>query len=279
MTTHRRGTAGTWAPPSPLDPAATLPGEFAATWHIDHGNGRRGAAPHAFELEDYLASAHVVVLVLLTDVRPDAGPTLLLRGSHRAMGKALAAAPRGLDVRGMHALCAACRAAAPAADVVAATGRAGDVYVLHPLMVHSASVAVEGSPMRCIVNAPQPWARDERGAVMRPVACVAGRRAMPRRDGERGRSRPDPPRPARGRRVQRACAPCALARLLACNWRAPPWLFDLASGAVRDADASLADVAPRAACPRWSPWPWPCPRRYRGRHEDEARLLGGDAAV
>ena len=56
------------------------------------------------------------------------------------------------------------------------------------------------------------------------------------------------------------------------------WLFDLASGAVRDADTSLADVAPRAACPRWSPWPWPCPRRYRGRHEDEARLLGGDAA-
>ena len=284
VTTHRRGTAGTWAPPSPLDPAATLPGEFAATWHIDHGNGRRGAAPHAFELEDYLASAHVVVLVLLTDVRPDAGPTLLLRGSHRAMGKALAAAPRGLDVRGMHALCAACRAAAPAADVVAATGRAGDVYVLHPLMVHSASVAVEGSPMRCIVNAPQPWARDERGAVVPARAGVRSPFAatMPRAATENAAVRGliHLVLRAGGAFNARLRAHARIARLLAYLLAgATFWLFDLASGAVRDADASLADVAPRAACPRWSPWPWPCPRRYRGRHEDEARLLGGDAAV
>ena len=40
--------------------------------------------------------------------------------------------------------------------MVRAAGRAGDVYLLHPMLVHSASISCTGAP-RAILNLPLPY--------------------------------------------------------------------------------------------------------------------------
>ena len=105
--------------------------------------------------------------------------------------------------------------------------------------------------MRCIVNAPQPWARDERGAVVPARAGVRSPVAatMPRAATENSAVRGliHLVLRAGGAFNARLRAHARIARLLAYLLAgATFWLFDLASGAVRDADASLADVAPHA---------------------------------
>ena len=99
------------------------------------------------------------------------------------MARLLALAPRGLTTRAIYAFLSgasqvlACRRAAPTAGgstaggskhagtagspgesapppsppVVRAAGRAGDVYLLHPMLVHSASISCTGAP-RAILN-------------------------------------------------------------------------------------------------------------------------------
>ena len=109
------------------------------------------------------------------------------------MARLLALAPRGLTTRAIYAFLSgasqvlACRRAActraahtaggstsgeskhagtagspgesappPSPPVVRATGRAGDVYLLHPMLVHSASISCTGAP-RAILNLPLPY--------------------------------------------------------------------------------------------------------------------------
>ncbi|WP_231974145.1 phytanoyl-CoA dioxygenase family protein [Pseudonocardia sp. HH130630-07] len=78
----------------------------------------------------------LLLLVLYTDVGPDDAPTLLRPGSHHEVARLLA--PHGDDGADWAELC---RRAVPATahlPEVAATGRAGDVYLVHPFVVHRA---------------------------------------------------------------------------------------------------------------------------------------------
>ena len=126
----------------------------------------------------------------------EGGPTALLPGSHLQMARALAAlrpAPQPsseprLTVPNMFGLCAALAAARGCSAPVRATGRAGDVYLLHPLLVHAATVSRAGAAPRAVLNVPHPFpsARVAKkagafSAVTLPVRRALGaRRLIPR---------------------------------------------------------------------------------------------------
>ena len=62
-----------------------------------------------------------------------------------------------LTVPNMFGLCAALAAARGCSAPVRATGRAGDVYLLHPLLVHAATVSRAGAAPRAVLNVPHPF--------------------------------------------------------------------------------------------------------------------------
>jgi hypothetical protein len=105
--------ASTWAPPD-------------EGWHIDGGANT--------ELD---AQASVVVLPMITAIRSGGGGTALLRGSHRRVAALLR---EGKSVRPTVLARSELREHGASA-VVEATGCAGDILLLHPLLVHSASSA------------------------------------------------------------------------------------------------------------------------------------------
>jgi hypothetical protein len=85
----------------------------------------------------------------------------------------------------MFCLCAALAAATPASAMARATGAAGDVYICHPLLVHSASTSIVGTAPRCILNIPHPFGaarlREKQGAlsaVALPIVQALGTRHL-----------------------------------------------------------------------------------------------------
>ena len=101
-------------------------------WHIDGG---------ATTLD---AHASVVALPLLTTIRPGGGGTALLRGSHLRVAAMLR---DGRSVRPTTIAKAHLRAGG-ASDVVEATGAAGDVLLIHPLLIHAPSRAHKATRAR-----------------------------------------------------------------------------------------------------------------------------------
>ena len=133
--------AGVHAPPTTSGaPPCAPPWGADGRWHIDGYNFRR--FPHSREVG-------LVLIALYSDVAATHGGTALARGSHRCAARALLRAGRaGLSPRD---LSAATRAATrldgedealttgAAWPVAEATGRAGDMYLCHPLLLHARS--------------------------------------------------------------------------------------------------------------------------------------------
>ncbi|HVF10466.1 MAG TPA: phytanoyl-CoA dioxygenase family protein [Abditibacteriaceae bacterium] len=87
-------------------------------------------------------------IFLFSDIEPGDGGTAISVGSHKVTARILAEAePDGLDV---HALARAV-AAQPRDEVIEATGQAGDVFVMHPFILHTRSMNT-GSRVRFICN-------------------------------------------------------------------------------------------------------------------------------
>jgi len=125
-------------------PSEADPGD--AGWHIEAsyeeaGQRRVSAGSRARGL---------LALYLLTDVEPDGAPTRLRPGSHRDVPRILAAAGDS----GMEWLPAAQQAARASAHrpTALATGRAGDVFLCHPFLVHAASWPHRGRFPRMIAQ-------------------------------------------------------------------------------------------------------------------------------
>jgi ectoine hydroxylase-related dioxygenase (phytanoyl-CoA dioxygenase family) len=125
-------------------PGEADPGD--AGWHIEAsyeegGQQRVNAGSRARGL---------LALYLLTDVDPEGAPTRLRPGSHRDVPPLLA--PAG-DA-GMEWLPAAQQAARASAHhpTRLATGRAGDVFLCHPFLVHAASWPHRGHRPRMIAQ-------------------------------------------------------------------------------------------------------------------------------
>ena len=125
-------------------PGEADPGD--AGWHIeasyeDGGQWRVNVGSRARGL---------LALYLLTDVGPDSAPTRLRPGSHWDVPPILAAAGDA----GMEWLPAAQQAALASAHrpTALATGKAGDVFLCHPFLVHAASWPHRGQLPRMIAQ-------------------------------------------------------------------------------------------------------------------------------
>ncbi|MDO8389895.1 MAG: phytanoyl-CoA dioxygenase family protein [Actinomycetota bacterium] len=104
-------------------PSLSDPGDTG--WHADGRFERNAAEPNDGPSDRVLS-----LLCLYTDVVVADAPVRLVRGSHRAQAK-----PDEV-------------AAANASDVLHAVGRAGDVYLCHPSLVHAASFPQRGNRPR-----------------------------------------------------------------------------------------------------------------------------------
>ena len=125
---RRRGVGGTIPVrfPSPDDPGD-------AGWHIEASFEKNG---------DWCVNYRsrqrgLLALYLFSDVDEDSAPTRVRPGSHRDAARVLASAgDEGLPFPQAAALAAQASADRP---VALATGRAGDVILCHPFLVHAAS--------------------------------------------------------------------------------------------------------------------------------------------
>jgi Phytanoyl-CoA dioxygenase (PhyH) len=132
-------------------PSEADPGD--AGWHID---GSFGEGP--FYRVNFVSKGRALLLLMLfSDVGPDDAPTRIRVGSHLDVSRALV----GVGDNG----CFFDVGRAPAAadrPVITATGRAGDVFVCHPFLMHAASWPHRGTQPRfigqpCIHHAAGEW--------------------------------------------------------------------------------------------------------------------------
>ncbi|WP_418957933.1 phytanoyl-CoA dioxygenase family protein [Streptomyces tritici] len=167
---------GRWVPRQGLGtfplrfPHADDPGDTG--WHVEGGFRPPGSVWPWVDVRS--RGRALLMFFLFSDVGPDDAPTLLRPGSHRDVAALLA--PQGPE--GMSTV--SLRRAWDRRDdgrrpVVAATGRAGDVYLCHPFLVHSAQRHRGRTPRFLAQPCLAPRGPLEEG---RPVA-EAIRRAVP----------------------------------------------------------------------------------------------------
>ncbi|WP_106401042.1 phytanoyl-CoA dioxygenase family protein [Actinocorallia populi] len=155
---HPRGSLGMTPVRFPLPPVADDRG-----WHIDANAPQPDGT--------YLCSGEpetMLLLTLLSDVGPDDAPTRIRIGSHRDAAAAMAG--RVLDPFEAGPLVDAASSHRPSAY---ATGRAGDMYLVHPFTVHAADEH-RGHEPRFMSQAPVPLAEpltpQGRSALARAIA-------------------------------------------------------------------------------------------------------------
>jgi hypothetical protein len=178
----------TWAPPlvridcpegEPFAAAGTSPALHAAydeligagRWRPRAGVG--GTVPVRFPSEDYPGEVgyHIegswwggteywtnvrsrgrglLALFLFSDVGPDDAPTRLIAGSHLSVPPVLA--PAGEDGMPGGDVAAGLQPSVLCRQAAEATGRAGDVYLCHPFIVHTATWPHRGTVPRMMVQ-------------------------------------------------------------------------------------------------------------------------------
>ncbi|MFI5043924.1 MAG: phytanoyl-CoA dioxygenase family protein [Acidimicrobiales bacterium] len=125
-------------------PSEDDPGD--AGWHVDGSFEIDGAAPpFSYGLNLRSRQRALLLLMLYTDVGPQDAPTRIRVGSHRDVARALV--PFG-EAGGRFTDVTEASGDALARPVAAAVGRAGDAYLCHPFLMHSASWPHRGSGPR-----------------------------------------------------------------------------------------------------------------------------------
>lgn len=156
-----RGALGNIPVRFPVDPPAEDRG-----WHVDANTPLPGGQwavsgrPHT-----------VLVLTLLSEVGPDDAPTRIRVGSHRDVAGVLG--PEPIDFVEAGALVDEASRDRP---VARATGRPGDMFVVHPFTVHAADVH-RGSAPRFMSQAPVVLAEALSPRGPAALACVWGQLA------------------------------------------------------------------------------------------------------
>lgn len=136
---QRRTGYGTFAVRFPSD---VDPGD--AGWHIDGSFGE----PPWYRVNFASRGRALLLLMLFSDVTELDAPTRIKVGSHRDVARALATMPDAgvAFLPDEHAPSSLHR------DTVLATGRAGDVFLCHPFLVHAASWPHRGDRPRFIAQ-------------------------------------------------------------------------------------------------------------------------------
>lgn len=131
---------GRWFPRNSLGtfpirfPSPDAPGDDG--WHVDASfPGDDPANFLRWRLNLYSRGRALLMLFLFSDITPEDAPTRIRAGSHLRIAKALE--PLGDEGAEMIALTDAYAATAGLPETLA-TGRAGDVYLCHPFLVHAA---------------------------------------------------------------------------------------------------------------------------------------------
>ncbi len=144
--------AGRWLPPG--SPGDVIPVRFPSErqpadvgWHVD-GNWQ---GPDGFHVDVRSTGRGLVVFILLTDTGPDDAPTAMLPGSHLALPRVLE--PHGDSGAGGNSVIAELDPAVLCRRMAFATGHAGDAYLCHPFLVHTATWPHRGVEPRMMVSA------------------------------------------------------------------------------------------------------------------------------
>jgi len=164
---------GRWKPSVDIGEAVVV--RFAAEderanagYHIEGSYAAPPGAPGRWWVNVRSRARGLLALFLFTDVGRDDAPTRLLCGSHLAVPRFLA--PYG--EAGTDSDAEFWRPSTLCRTVAHATGRAGDVYLCHPFIVHTATWPHRGAGPRMIaqpaVNAPSGFVLD--GSDPSPVA-------------------------------------------------------------------------------------------------------------
>jgi hypothetical protein len=163
---------GRWTPAVDIGEAVVVrfPAEDRANagYHIEGSFNPPPGKPGRYWVNVRSRTRGLLALFLLTDVGRDDAPTRLLCGSHLAVPEFLA--PHG--EAGTDADAEFWRPSALCLPVVHATGNAGDVFLCHPFVVHTATWPHRGTGPRMIaqpsINAPDGFLLD--GSDPSPVA-------------------------------------------------------------------------------------------------------------
>jgi hypothetical protein len=125
-------------------PSEEDPGD--AGWHVDGSFAVGGAEPPwNYGLNLRSRGRALLVLMLYSDVGPDDAPTRVRRGSHLDVARALV--PYG-EAGAVFTAVTDAGAAAGDHPVSAAVGAAGDAYLCHPFLLHSATWPHRGAGPR-----------------------------------------------------------------------------------------------------------------------------------
>jgi len=138
---RRRGVGGTIPVrfPSPDDPGD-------AGWHIEASFSKNGD----WWVNYRSRQRGLLALYLFSDVDEDSAPTRVRPGSHRDAARVLApAGDEGMPFPQAAVMAAEASAGRP---TVLATGRAGDVILCHPFLVHAASWPNPGRQPRAMAQ-------------------------------------------------------------------------------------------------------------------------------
>ncbi len=125
-------------------PSEEYPGHIG--YHVD-GSWRAG---HQWRANFRSTGRGLIALILLSDVDPDDAPSRLVLGSHLYVPKVLAAAGEdgmtGLEAAKAVRSSVLCRRSAEA------TGQAGDVFLCHPFLIHTATWPHRGTEPRMVAQ-------------------------------------------------------------------------------------------------------------------------------
>ena len=126
-------------------------------WHIDASFAPDGGSTETFDFSQWRVNVYsreraLLMLFLFSDVDPDDAPTRIRVGSHLDVPPSLLrAGPDGLPSAEASALANRASVSRP---IAAATGRAGDVYLYHPFLVHAAQ-SIRGTVPRFMAQPPR----------------------------------------------------------------------------------------------------------------------------
>ena len=141
---------GRWTPPIQAGHAVLV--RFPSDGHANSGYHIEGSfdGPGGYWVNLRSRARGLLALFLFTDVGPDDAPTRLIVGSHRYIPELLA--PYGENGVLSDTLAGQWRPSLLCRPMAHATGRAGDVFLCHPFLVHTATWPHRGTGPRMIAQ-------------------------------------------------------------------------------------------------------------------------------